>query len=84
MNNSIWDKICLTLLIIGGINWGLVGIFEFDLVAWLLGGSASVLSRAVYDVIIPLRRPRGFASDSFYRIVPENKPPFVKTGEFLV
>ena len=51
MNNSIWDKICLTLLIIGGINWGLVGIFEFDLVAWLLGGSASILSRAVYILV---------------------------------
>ena len=51
MNNSIWDKICLTLLIIGGINWGLVGIFEFDLVAWLFGGSASILSRAVYILV---------------------------------
>lgn len=51
MNHHIWDKICLALLIIGGINWGLVGIFEFDLVAWLLGGSASILSRAVYILV---------------------------------
>ena len=34
----MWDKIALILLIIGGVNWGLVGIFEFDLVAWLFGG----------------------------------------------
>ena len=31
------DKIALTLLIIGGINWGLVGLFQFDLVAWIGG-----------------------------------------------
>ena len=31
----MWDKLALILLIIGGVNWGLVGIFEFDLVAWL-------------------------------------------------
>ncbi|MBD5144136.1 MAG: DUF378 domain-containing protein [Ruminococcus sp.] len=51
MNNSFWDKLCLTLLIIGGINWGLVGIFEFDLVAWLFGGATSLLSRAVYILV---------------------------------
>ena len=32
------DKIALTLLIIGGLNWGSVGIFQFDLVAWICGG----------------------------------------------
>ena len=41
----MWDKIALILLIIGGINWGLVGIFEFDMVAWLFGGADSVISR---------------------------------------
>lgn len=49
--DHIWDKIFLTLLIIGGINWGLVGIFEFDLVAWLFGGAGSILSRAVYILV---------------------------------
>lgn len=34
----MWDKLALILLIIGGVNWGLVGVFEFDLVAWLFGG----------------------------------------------
>lgn len=47
----MWDKLALTLLIIGGVNWGLVGIFEFDLVAWLFGGSDALLSRIVYIVI---------------------------------
>ena len=35
----MWDKLALILLVIGGVNWGLVGIFEFDLVAWLFGGA---------------------------------------------
>ena len=40
------DKIALTLLIIGGLNWGLVGIFSFDLVAWAFGGQGAAISRA--------------------------------------
>ena len=34
------DKIALVLTIIGGINWGLIGLFQFDLVAWIFGGQA--------------------------------------------
>lgn len=45
------DKIALTLLIIGGLNWGLVGMFNFDLVAWLFGGQYTMLSRIIYIVI---------------------------------
>ncbi|MBQ9673107.1 MAG: DUF378 domain-containing protein [Ruminococcus sp.] len=45
------DKIALTLLIIGGINWGLVGIFQFDLVAFIFGGQTGVLSRIIYIVV---------------------------------
>ncbi len=45
------DKIALLLLIIGGLNWGLVGIFQFDLVAWAFGGSAGVISRIVYVLV---------------------------------
>ncbi|MCC8043352.1 MAG: DUF378 domain-containing protein [Oscillospiraceae bacterium] len=47
----MFDKIALALLIIGGLNWGLVGIFSFDLVAWLFGGAGTLLSRIVYIVI---------------------------------
>ncbi len=45
------DKICLLLVILGSINWGLVGIFQFDLVAWLFGGSDAIVSRIIYSVI---------------------------------
>lgn len=44
------DTLALILSIIGCANWGLVGIFKFDLVAWLFG-SGSVLSRIIYTVI---------------------------------
>lgn len=50
-NTSMLDKIALFLLIVGGLNWGLVGIFQFDLVAFLFGGSAAIISRIVYVVI---------------------------------
>lgn len=43
--------LALTLLIVGGINWGLVGFFQFDLVAALLGGMTSWLSRIVYALV---------------------------------
>ncbi|MCC8063552.1 MAG: DUF378 domain-containing protein [Clostridiales bacterium] len=45
------DKTALTLAIIGGLNWGLIGLFRFDLVAWLFGGSGTVLSRLVYGLV---------------------------------
>ena len=45
------DKIALSLLIIGGINWGLIGLFQFDLVAWIFGGQDAVLSRIVYTLV---------------------------------
>lgn len=45
------DTISLLLIIIGAINWLLVGIFQFDLVAWLFGGQAAVLSRILYTII---------------------------------
>ena len=44
------DILALALSIIGCLNWGLVGLFQFDLVAWLFG-SASTLSRIIYVVI---------------------------------
>lgn len=45
------DKISLALVIIGCLNWGLVGLFQFDVVAWLFGGTASLISRIIYIVI---------------------------------
>lgn len=45
------NKLSLALVIIGALNWALIGIFQFDLVAWLFGGQAAVLSRIVYTVV---------------------------------
>lgn len=45
------DTIALLLTIIGGINWLLVGVFQFDLVAWIFGGQAALVSRILYTVI---------------------------------
>ena len=45
------DRIALVLAIIGGLNWGAVGLFGFDLVAWLFGGQTAVFSRIVYVVV---------------------------------
>lgn len=45
------DKIALTLVIVGALNWLLVGILQFDLVASIFGGQNSFLSRAVYTVV---------------------------------
>ena len=45
------DKIALVLSIIGGINWGLIGFFRFDLVAYLFGGQTASASRVVYALV---------------------------------
>ena len=44
-------KICLILMIIGGINWGSIGLFRFDIVAWLFGGQTATVSRVVYALV---------------------------------
>jgi len=45
------DRISLILTIVGGINWLLVGLFQFDLVAYICGGQAATLSRIIYAVV---------------------------------
>lgn len=45
------DTIALILSIVGGLNWGLVGLFKFDLVAWLFGGQTALLARLVYILV---------------------------------
>ena len=47
---NILNKLTLVLLIVGGLNWGLVGLFDFDLVAALFG-DMSPLSRVVYSLV---------------------------------
>jgi uncharacterized membrane protein YuzA (DUF378 family) len=47
----IVDKISLLLVIIGALNWGAVGLFSFDLVAWISGGSTALLARIIYIAV---------------------------------
>ena len=48
---SILDRIALALVVIGGINWGLVGIFRFDLVAWICGGQDAIVARIIFTLV---------------------------------
>ena len=45
------DKIALALVIIGGINWGLIGLFGFDLVGWLFSGQGAIVSRIIFTIV---------------------------------
>lgn len=45
------DTIALVLVIIGGLNWGSIGLFRFDVVAWLFGGQDAAVSRVVYTLV---------------------------------
>lgn len=47
----IMDRIALILTIIGALNWGSVGLFKFDIVAWITGGSTSIVARIIYTVV---------------------------------
>ena len=47
----IMDKIALVLAIIGGLNWGSIGIFGFDIVAFAFGGADSAVSRVIYTLV---------------------------------
>ncbi|MBQ3075362.1 MAG: DUF378 domain-containing protein [Clostridia bacterium] len=47
----IMDRIALILTVIGALNWGSIGLFQFDLVAWICGGQSSLLSRVIYTVV---------------------------------
>ncbi len=45
------DIIATVLLVVGGLNWGLWGVFQYDVVAALLGGNTALLSKAVYGLV---------------------------------
>lgn len=47
----IIDRIALIIAIIGALNWGSIGLFSFDLVAWIFGGQEAIGSRIVYTVV---------------------------------
>ena len=48
---QVIDRIALIHAIIGGLNWGSIGLFRFDLVAWICGGQASVVARVIYTLV---------------------------------
>ena len=48
---AILDRIALVLAIIGGLNWGSIGLFSFDLVAWACGGQTALLARIIYTLV---------------------------------
>ena len=45
------DTIALILAIVGGLSWGLIGLFQFDLVAWIFGGQDAAVSRVIYTLV---------------------------------
>ena len=45
------DRLALILTIIGAVNWGSIGFFQFDLVAWLFGGQDNIISRVIYSLV---------------------------------
>ena len=48
---NLVNKIALAIAIIGTLNWGLVGLFSFDLVAWIAGGASTILARIIYVIV---------------------------------
>ena len=47
----IMDRIALILTVIGALNWGSIGLFQFDIVAWICGGQSALISRIIYTVV---------------------------------
>ncbi|MDR0883112.1 MAG: DUF378 domain-containing protein [Oscillospiraceae bacterium] len=45
------DKIALVLTVLGALNWGMVGLFQFDAIAWIFGGSAAIVARILYTLV---------------------------------
>mgnify|MGYP000781549687 CR=1 FL=1 len=48
---QVIDRIALILTIVGGLNWGSIGLFRFDLVTWICGGQTAWVSRVIYAVV---------------------------------
>ena len=48
---KIVDRIALILVIIGALNWGSIGLFRFDLVAWICGGQDAIFARIIYAIV---------------------------------
>ena len=64
MDNRFLNWTCLTLILIGAINWGLIGFFQFDVIAAIFGGMSSWVSRVIYALV----GLSGLYALSFYRV----------------
>ena len=51
MSSRFWAIICLTLIIVGALNWGLIGFFNFDLVSAIFGGGLNWIARIIFAVV---------------------------------
>ncbi len=51
VRRMIVDRISLILVIIGAVNWGSIGLFKFDIVAWICGGQGSIVARIIYTLV---------------------------------
>ena len=45
------DRLALIITIIGALNWGSIGLFSFDIVAWICGGTATMATRVIYTIV---------------------------------
>ncbi len=45
------DKIALILVVVGAINWGAIGLFQFDIVGWRFGGQSAIVSRIIFTIV---------------------------------
>lgn len=45
------DKLALILVIIGALNWGSIGLFQFDIVGWIFGGQSAIISRIIFTIV---------------------------------
>ncbi len=48
---TLIDRIALILVVVGALNWGSIGLFSFDLVAWVSGGAGTLLARIIYTIV---------------------------------
>lgn len=48
---TLIDRIALILVVVGALNWGSIGLFSFDLVAWISGGGGTLLARIIYTIV---------------------------------
>lgn len=81
------DRLALILVVIGALNWGSIGLFQFDIVAWAFGGAGSAVSRVIYTLValagiwcISLVLPGPGRNPRTQRIVPRKKRAVITDG----